>query len=414
MAIGSVSGGGRHDKGESGFGPDVSPAYPCPACGKSDWCSWFNDGARVFCRRPSISGRLGGKPGRGGSTFRVADLPGGAAVRGPKSGPRKRKKTRREVVAETDNDRYRAQVERWTDRARRAAAHLLTESPERRCEIAADLGLPAEALERIPGLGLHPPRSHAWEPDRALEHFEAITCPERDADFRVIGLRARSIVPPDERDEYPTAKVSLSGSWAGLTMPATWTHGSAPLVIPEGMTDVLSLSAAGVACLGRPSNRGAIDLIADALRKHISVDRPVLWSGENDQKTDGSWPGDTRDAAAELARLAGRPILYALPPDGAKDVRAWLTARIGPKDSADARAEAGAALLQKLLAAAETLVPPTAADPAPPESGPGPGGTSGPAPDREAKGPCTTVAFCTSNRRPAQEKRGGQVAAPLY
>src|SRR5947208_1832609 len=76
-----VSSSGRFDKGEDGFGPDVTPSNPCPACGKPDWCSWFADGQRVYCRRPDISGHLGGKCGKGGGkTFRLDKLPGKPAA----------------------------------------------------------------------------------------------------------------------------------------------------------------------------------------------------------------------------------------------------------------------------------------------------------------------------------------------
>jgi hypothetical protein len=60
-------------------------------------------------------------------------------------------------------------------------------------------------------------------------------------------------------------------------------------------------------------------------------ERRLVVLGENDCKPHGEWPG--RKAAVEvsqkLTRQLDRPVVWALPPDKAKDVRQWVLAR-GP------------------------------------------------------------------------------------
>ena len=112
----------------------------------------------------------------------------------------------------------------------------------------------------------------------------------------------------------------------------------------------------GLAAVGRPNNRSA---------KHLAEmldGRDVLVVGENDEKPDGSWPG--RDGAVAVARsLAktwGKPVRWTLPPEGTKDVRAWLNGRGVELEDRDALVAAGKELLEALEARVSTVTPPMA------------------------------------------------------
>jgi putative DNA primase/helicase len=125
-----------------------------------------------------------------------------------------------------------------------------------------------------------------------------------------------------------------------------------PLFLVEGPTDTLAMSAAGLWAVGRPSATGGVDLLAAYLRT-LPAEQKAIVVGENDRKSDDTWPG--RDGAIniaeKLAQRLGRPIGWTLVPDGAKDVRAWLTARVKPTDEWRG---AGRELAAALEAAAET------------------------------------------------------------
>jgi hypothetical protein len=109
--------------------------------------------------------------------------------------------------------------------------------------------------------------------------------------------------------------------------------------------------------VGRPSNASGAEDLAKLLHDH-----DVLIVGENDAKPDGRWPG--RDGAVrvaqELAKRWGRPIRWTLPPEDAKDARAWLCQRAKAGlavDDADALLAAGRELVEALETAAEAALP---------------------------------------------------------
>jgi hypothetical protein len=92
----------------------------------------------------------------------------------------------------------------------------------------------------------------------------------------------------------------------------------------EGASDVLALSWLGLGVVGRPSNSGGAEELARLL---VNVpDREIVVLGEWDAKPDGQWPD--RDGAVLVGRklqtALRRPVTWALPPNGAKDARAWF------------------------------------------------------------------------------------------
>jgi phage/plasmid primase-like uncharacterized protein len=168
-------------------------------------------------------------------------------------------------------------------------------------ELCEQLGLPRVALDALPLVGHD---GKAW------------TFPEVDGRGEIIGIARRF------RDG---SKKAVSGSRRGLTIPVNWSERGTPLFIVEGQSDTLALSLCAVSSIGRPSNTGGADMLAELL-VGFPLDRPIIVMGENDQKPDGQWPGhDGADrVATALAKKLQRRIFLALPPDGAKDVRAWI------------------------------------------------------------------------------------------
>jgi len=82
----------------------------------------------------------------------------------------------------------------------------------------------------------------------------------------------------------------------------------------------------GLVVVGRPSNVSGLDLLVKLLRPHDNV---IVVLGERDQKLDGRWPGldGCKAIGLGLARRLRRRIVTRMPPDGAKDLRAWLNAQ---------------------------------------------------------------------------------------
>lgn len=186
----------------------------------------------------------------------------------------------------------------WAARAKQLAANL---TPALANELCEQLGLPRVALDALPCIG---------------HDGEAWTFSEMDGVGRTIGIVRRF------RDG---GKKATSGSRRGLTVPANWSERGTPLFIVEGQSDTLALSLCAVSCIGRPSDKGGVDMLA-VLLSDFPPERPIIVMGENDQKPDGLWPGKDGAirVASALAERLQRRIAWTLPPDGAKDIRAWI------------------------------------------------------------------------------------------
>ena len=283
----------------------VSIARPCPVCENPGWCLVAPDGTAAICQRVE-SGRQCGDAG----WFHLTPTAPPPPEQQSAAGPRKD----------------------WSAEARKYAANL---DPARKRELAASLKLPADALDALPLVGFNPDANGA--------HF---TFPEVDATGCVVGLLRRF---------GDGSKKAAAGGRRGLTLPAGWRDRPGPVFAVEGPTDAAAMTAAGLACVGRPSNSGGSALLAELL-KDLDADRVVV-VGENDRKDSGAWPG--RDGAESVARrLAAtlrRPVRSALPPGGAKDVRDWLTA---DDRGATPWHDRGAELAAHLEAAAAVVDPP--------------------------------------------------------
>ncbi len=194
---------------------------------------------------------------------------------------------------------------RCAEWAANLAAHPLAKA-----KLALLLDLPEEVFDQLPGLGAR------------MDHRDGPcwTFPERDANYRVtgIGLRFRD---GKKRVEDDTTR--------GLTIPAGWQDKPGALYIVEGPSDVLAMTAAGLACIGRPSVAGGVKLLAEFVNLHVPKDRPAYWIGENDQNLKTKkWPGrdESGKACARFAAEVPNPVSFGMVPNADyKDMRSWLT-----------------------------------------------------------------------------------------
>lgn len=189
----------------------------------------------------------------------------------------------------------------WPSLARRYVEEFTREKRE---ELAKILKLPTEAFSALPFIGFDSQEA-CW------------TFPEVDPSNQIIGLSRRF------RDG---SKKSMKGGSRGLTLPSDFEAKKAegPLFVVEGPSDVLAGIHAGLPCVGRPSNSGGRDLLMALVRG--TPGQQIIVLGENDKKPNGDWPGKAAQSlAGNLSRVLGAEVLWALPPDGSKDIRAWLT-----------------------------------------------------------------------------------------
>lgn len=297
---------------------------PCPVCGSpSKGCSRTDDGLHL-CR---------GEPQDGWNEMgRGPDPAGFRHFRPSESEPRTARLGRPHTDWEAETRRY---------------AGALTE--DGRDWLLARLGLPAGALDARPFVG-----AAGWTADGWVTTF-----PETDAGGRVTGITIRT--PDATGDE----KKMRAGGRRGLTLPAGWAARPGPVLLVEGPSDVLAASAAGLSAVGRPSNTGGVELLADLLRP-APPDRELIVVGENDRKPSGLWPGrdGAERTAVELAGRLRRSVSWALPPADAKDVRGWLTSAAR---EAAGWADRGRTLVEHLATTAVFVGPPAGTPPpAPP------------------------------------------------
>ena len=244
----------------------VSRRSPCPVCGKPDWCSAGADGSAVCCMRVESNRRL-----RNGGWLHWLRSPGER---------RKQRRIRRAVLPEGGAPA--------TGFGKLAECYREAVKPTALARLASELGVERSALCRL-GVG--------WD-------GAAWTFPMRNAHGRVVGIRRRF---PGGR------KSSVRGGREGLFVPSGL-PADGLLAIAEGPTDTVAVLTLGQACVGRPSCRGAVALVAEVARG-----RDVAIIADGDEP---GWAG-----ARVLARtlvLHCRSVRVIRPSGGAADVRDWL------------------------------------------------------------------------------------------
>jgi hypothetical protein len=261
----------------------VTRGKPCQVCGGGHKCSRGEDGL-ILCGR-----RTGPQPGfvhLGSAKDEIWSI--------------YRAEDERAASARSYTPPPKPRLTNWARIAERFASAL---TPQLADELCSQLGLPRCALDAMPLIGFDA-GSKAW------------AFPEVGGRGNIIGVTRRF------RDG---SKRAMPGSQRGLTIPRGWRERGTPLCVVEGASDTLALSVCAVSCVGRPSNNGGTEHLAELLAD-FPREREIVVMGECDAKPDGSWPGRAGaiKVASGLAKLLGRRVAWALPPDGAKDVRAWV------------------------------------------------------------------------------------------
>ena len=285
----------------------VSHDRPCPICERFDNCKVARDGSAVWCGRVdqgSIRQNQGGQ-----FLHRLRD-------RDPLTWLAR---TYRPAASEQP----KRPTKDWGRIAQEAFDQATAEAA--RQALSTELGVSVEALRRL---------HVGWMPSQRCWSF-----PERDAAGNVIGINRRFADGTKKR---------MAGSQSGLTFdPVGWQESVIEpnfVLLVEGGSDTAALLSLGLAVVGRPSNLGGVDLLAELLRA-VPSDRTIGVIGEHDRKAHESlspvvkkwhkpgcdgcsacWPGQfgAVTTATKLAERLRRPIALAFPPDNAKDARAWL------------------------------------------------------------------------------------------
>lgn len=291
----------------------VNSTRRCPVCCKPDWCMVGD--AACLCARVESERRCG----EAGWLHKLTE-------KKPVTPPKPKRES-----------------SHWLALAERNAASA---NPKSRVNLARHLGLPDTAMDCFPLLGV--------AEDDGGKHF---TFPEFDGEGRVVGLCRR----------YPDGKkFQVPDGGRGLSIPAGFDPRAVRVVFAvEGPTDTAGMVAAGLPAVGRPSNSGGAGDLG-CLLQHCPADCRIVVVGENDKKANHDWPGlhGAAIVADQLAHILRRrpgserhPVMWALCPDGAKDVREWLRQRVKPGDGQEKWHRQGEVLADKLLADAVPAEP---------------------------------------------------------
>lgn len=312
---------------------NVTTTDPCPICGKPDWCSRKPDNTAVLCHRSaSALVPAGWKEGTRTDTGVIFDNVDAVTFRADSLVTPDRPRRQRKA---TTPDQWNLVVQ---TRVRNATEHV-----ERLAEL---LGVKVAALEAM---------SFGWD-----STSRSWTTPHRNAAGEITGVSLRFSEAWTDAEGTVRTKSSMPGTKAGLFYdPASWSRGNGPVFLVEGASDVAALYSMDVAAVGRPSNVGGVERLAELL-SGFDVERPVVVVGERDQKSDGSWPGrhGAQTTARQLAGRLGRRVGWAFPPDDAKDSRGWLNA-VRSTDETTPWCDLGMTFTMEVLATAEWLEPPT-------------------------------------------------------
>ncbi len=280
---------------------------PCPVCSHKQWCGRRDDGL-VLCKRPPTPREVPGYVFRGMADDSATGMYVESGLEF--NNGRAKRPAQRAKPAQSSGTRETKVTPEWLrDNYPRLLANF---GDERRTALAAQLQLPPTALDAMP-IGWWPDRRW-WNPETQQYEGEpgCWTFPEYDAQGRIIGLGLR----------WSTGtKGQLAGGRRGLSLTSDWRELPDPIILAEGPSDVLAGRYVGLNVIGRPNNSGGAELLVHACRH-----RQVVLLGENDRKLDGRWPGKegVQSVAHKMEAAWGRPVPIAFPPEGIKDLRAWI------------------------------------------------------------------------------------------
>jgi hypothetical protein len=269
----------------------ASVVSPCPVCGKPDNCKVSRSGEVAWCGRVSAGS--------------IRENGGGQYLHVLSEGPQRSGYVHPSHLVPPVVPFDQSLLERASKEPKLA-------------ELATILGVSVVALQ---DLGVGHLYSGAW----------CWSFPERAAAGDVIGVNRR----------YLDGKKKSMGR-RGLTYADGWDRGG-PILLPEGGSDAAALLTMGLSVIGRPSNLGGVDMLAELLAA-VPHDRLIVVVAEDDRLKTGEprklpsdhpedcpgcgqcWPGryGAERTAAGLSERLGRPVCWSLPPGGAKDAREWL------------------------------------------------------------------------------------------
>jgi hypothetical protein len=276
----------------------VTKSKPCQLCDAADGCSRTEDGM-LLCRKRE--GRQAGFICLGKRDQWSMYRREGDPVLEERD--RERRDTRKHATKNGDGKPTEpdiAEKANWEQRMRVQERNL---DAAQRSKLASTLGLPESALTEL---------RIGYISDPACWTFA-----EHDGTGNIIGINRRYC--SDGR------KACIKDSRRGVYVARRWRERDGDVYIPEGASCTLALSAMGLAAIGRPSNTGGVDHLA-ALFQDVPHDKRLVVLGEHDTKANGEWPGlKCKDVSEQLSKKLGRVVYWALPPDGAKDARAWAT-----------------------------------------------------------------------------------------
>lgn len=276
----------------------------CPICGRRGWCGRREDGL-VLCKRPPMPRDVPGFVFKGLAKDRVTAMyiENGKDQKQPGGNHRRPKPPQKENPPPTTPEWLNCNYPKF----------VAAFTPERQDALAGELNLPTTAFTVLQ-IGWWPDRRW-WNPETENEEGApgCWTFPEYDARGQIIGIGLRW---PGGR------KGQMSGGRRGLTLPSGWCDSADPVIVVEGPSDVLAGRALGLNVIGRPSNSGGAELLAQACRNRHTI---VL--GENDKKPDGRWPGreGVEAVARSLETAWNRPVPIAFPLSDIKDLRDWFS-----------------------------------------------------------------------------------------
>jgi hypothetical protein len=286
-------------RGHTSKRTEVNKGSPCQLCGASRGCSVGQDGL-FLCRggKGDVTGFFKIGPSKHDSQFvayRANNDPLLYRNQGSAAHNTSGKRAEKENAENSGNELLLPKALAW--------AEALVDA--RGVELAEHLGLPPYCLYSMPMIGLN-------KRDREGACW---TFPEMDGEGHLVGIMRRW---PDGH------KKQVGNAPRGLTVPDHWTDGEGALYICEGASDTLAMVAMGLNAIGVPSAGGGLDYLPTLLNEWPK-ERAIVVVGDMDPTPEGKWPGKEGAVkiASVLSGLLKRPVLWTLPPQGIKDVRAW-------------------------------------------------------------------------------------------
>ena len=230
----------------------VSHQHPCPICEKPDNCSVSRNGGAVWCGREANGSIRQNDGGQWLHVLREREWPRRNDYRPKPSTPWP---SPIKPESKPKQDWGRISKEAFGNPSAEAARNTL----------AMKLGVAVKALCRL---------EVGWMPSQ-----QCWTIPERDATGNVIGINRRF-------DDG--SKRRCAGGQTGLTFdPVGWLQSdieSRSVLLVEGGSDTAALLSQGVSVVGRPSNTGGVELLAELLRA-VPPDRVIVVMAEHDRKS---------------------------------------------------------------------------------------------------------------------------------